>query len=194
VAQVTNSKTSWSGYTTRHGSRLSLSSEKCRKSRARRARGTSPSKHPGGIAARNIAYHRHFRFADDRSHSRALSQVRVFDRCFADTPFSYQQCSSSPEHCRRSKSEEKVILAAVSLFKVTPRNAAALGRCSSPLRVLCHEYRRSTRRCVTVREMKEGPFEVGNQVLISSHRKLLSSKAMVVNVAEKSKRDFGRYD
>ena len=29
-----------------------------------------------------------------------------------------------------------------------------------------------------------GPFEVGNQVLTSSHRKLLSSKAMVVNVAE----------
>jgi hypothetical protein len=27
-------------------------------------------------------------------------------------------------------------------------------------------------------------FEFGNQVLISSHRKLLSSKAMVVNVAE----------
>jgi hypothetical protein len=27
-------------------------------------------------------------------------------------------------------------------------------------------------------------FEVGNQVLISSHRKLLSSKAAVVNVAE----------
>src|SRR5437764_8394215 len=37
-------------------------------------------------------------------------------------------------------------------------------------------------------------FEVGNQVLISSHRKLLLSKAMVVNVAEKSERDFGRYD
>jgi len=32
------------------------------------------------------------------------------------------------------------------------------------------------------------PFEVGNQVLISSHRKLLSSKAIVVNVAEKSGR------
>jgi len=29
-----------------------------------------------------------------------------------------------------------------------------------------------------------GPFEVGNQVLISSHRKLLLSKAMVVSVAE----------
>jgi hypothetical protein len=39
-----------------------------------------------------------------------------------------------------------------------------------------------------------GPFEVGNQVVISSHRKLLSSKAMVVNVAEKSERDFDRHD
>jgi len=38
------------------------------------------------------------------------------------------------------------------------------------------------------------PFEVGNQVLISSHRKLLSTKAMVVNVAEKSEQDFGRHD
>src|SRR6516225_109521 len=31
-----------------------------------------------------------------------------------------------------------------------------------------------------------GPFGFGNQVLISSHRKLLWSKAMVVSVAEKS--------
>jgi hypothetical protein len=30
------------------------------------------------------------------------------------------------------------------------------------------------------------PFEVSNQVLISSHRELLSSKAMVGNVAETS--------
>ena len=29
-----------------------------------------------------------------------------------------------------------------------------------------------------------GPFEIGNQVLVSSHRKLLWSKAMVVSVAE----------
>jgi hypothetical protein len=36
--------------------------------------------------------------------------------------------------------------------------------------------------------------EGDNQVLISSHRKLLSSKATVVNVAEKSERDFDRYD
>jgi hypothetical protein len=38
-----------------------------------------------------------------------------------------------------------------------------------------------------------GPFEVDNQVLISSHRKLLWSNATVVNVAEKSERDFDRY-
>src|SRR5260221_7373965 len=61
-----------------------------------------------------------------------------------------------------------------------------------PCWVLCHEYRRSKRRCATVREMKEGSFEVGNQVLISSHRKLLSSKAMVVSVAEKSGQEPGR--
>jgi hypothetical protein len=32
----------------------------------------------------------------------------------------------------------------------------------------------------------------GQQVLISSHRKLLSSKAMLVNVAEKSGQDSDR--
>ncbi len=34
-----------------------------------------------------------------------------------------------------------------------------------------------------------GPFEVGNQVLISKHCKLLSSKAMVVSVAETAGQD-----
>lgn len=60
-----------------------------------------------------------------------------------------------------------------------------------PLRVVCHERRLST----TVRNCTRdegGPFEVGNQVLISSHRKLLSSKAMVVSVAETPGRDSGR--
>ena len=36
------------------------------------------------------------------------------------------------------------------------------------------------------------PFEVGGQVLISSHRKLLLSKAMVVSVAETPGHDPGR--
>ena len=36
------------------------------------------------------------------------------------------------------------------------------------------------------------PFEVGNQVPISSRRKLLLSKAMVVNVVEKSGLDSDR--
>src|SRR5215217_8343639 len=38
-----------------------------------------------------------------------------------------------------------------------------------------------------------GPFEASSQVLASSHRKLLSSKAAVVNVAEKSGHDPGRH-
>ena len=38
-----------------------------------------------------------------------------------------------------------------------------------------------------------GPFGFGNQVPISSHRKLLWSKAMVVNVAETPGRDSGRH-
>jgi len=38
-----------------------------------------------------------------------------------------------------------------------------------------------------------GPFGFGNQVLISSHRKLLWSKAMVVSVAEKSGLDPVRH-
>jgi hypothetical protein len=33
---------------------------------------------------------------------------------------------------------------------------------------------------------ERGPFEFGNQVLISNRRKLLSAKATVVNVAESS--------
>ena len=37
-----------------------------------------------------------------------------------------------------------------------------------------------------------GPFEVGNQVLTSSHRKLLLSKAMVVNVTETSEQESDR--
>jgi hypothetical protein len=37
------------------------------------------------------------------------------------------------------------------------------------------------------------PFEVGNQVLASSHRELLSSKAMVVSSAEKPGQESGRH-
>ena len=55
-----------------------------------------------------------------------------------------------------------------------------------PLRVLCHEYRRSKRRCATVREMKEGPSGSAIRSLIPSHRELLRSKAVVVSVAETS--------
>src|SRR3984957_16525439 len=48
-------------------------------------------------------------------------------------------------------------------------------------------------RRATVRGDEGGPFGFGNQVLISSHRKLLSSKAMVVSVAETPGQDSGRH-
>ena len=51
---------------------------------------------------------------------------------------------------------------------------------------LCHEHRRSTRRCATVLEMKEGPLGSAIRSLIPSHRERLWSKATVVSVAETS--------
>ena len=54
---------------------------------------------------------------------------------------------------------------------------------------LCHEYppvHTAIRNCM---RDEGGPFEIGNQVLISSHRKLLLPKAMVVSVAETAGRD-----
>jgi hypothetical protein len=41
--------------------------------------------------------------------------------------------------------------------------------------------------------MKVGPFGIGYQGLISSHRKLLLSKAIVVSVAETLGHDPGRH-
>ena len=38
-----------------------------------------------------------------------------------------------------------------------------------------------------------GPFEFGDQEPISSHRKLLRAKAVVVSVAETPGQDFGRH-
>jgi hypothetical protein len=65
-------------------------------------------------------------------------------------------------------------------------------RRSCPLWVVCHEHRRSKRAVRNCMRDEGGPFEVDNQVLISSHRKLLSSKAMVVSIAETPGQDSGR--
>ena len=78
-----------------------------------------------------------------------------------------------------------------------PRVGAACG--NSARAVLCggrsvttvptaNEHRPSTRRCATVREMKEGPSGSAIRSLIPSHRELLRSKAVVVSVAETSGR------
>src|SRR5262245_55676750 len=50
-----------------------------------------------------------------------------------------------------------------------------MGRC--PSWVLCHEHRRSTRRCATVLEMKEGPSGSVIRSPIPSHRERLWSKS-----------------
>jgi hypothetical protein len=59
--------------------------------------------------------------------------------------------------------------------------------------VLCHEHR-SVHTAVRNYTGDEGrSFEFDNQVLISNHRKLLWSKARVVNVAEKAGQDPVRH-
>ncbi|HEX4967048.1 MAG TPA: hypothetical protein VFV44_00880, partial [Nitrospiraceae bacterium] len=68
------------------------------------------------------------------------------------------------------------------------------GRTGSPMSASGRVSRVSpvqTAMCNCTRD-EGGPFEVGNQVLISSHRKLLLSKAMVVSVAETPGQDSGR--
>src|SRR5262247_1238486 len=86
------------------------------------------------------------------------------------------------------------------------RRAAAMHRClliagsgstvankERAISALRHEHRRSTRRCATVLEMKEGPSGSAIRSLIPSHRELLRSKAVVVSVAETPGRDLGRH-
>src|SRR6516162_1549650 len=68
---------------------------------------------------------------------------------------------------------------------ISIRPMTAMGRVSrAPTRVL------AMRNCT---RDEGGPFEFGNQVLISSHRKLLRSRAVVVSVAETPGRDSGRH-
>jgi hypothetical protein len=52
-----------------------------------------------------------------------------------------------------------------------------------------HRLGRPVRNCT---RDEGGPFEVGSQVQVSSHRELLSSRAMVVSVAETPGHDPGR--
>ena len=62
---------------------------------------------------------------------------------------------------------------------------SGLGRVSRAPRELC-----AARNCT---RDEGGPFEFGDQEPISSHRKLLRAKAVVVSVAETPGQDFGRH-
>jgi hypothetical protein len=104
--------------------------------------------------------------------------------------------------CRPASAEEsnpllapRPIPSGIGMTKPTIQQARdraeVVSGATRPERVVYHKRRLST----TVRNCTRdegGPFEVGNQVLISSHRKLLSSKAMVVSVAETPGQDSGR--
>jgi hypothetical protein len=67
---------------------------------------------------------------------------------------------------------------------------AASRRCQ--LGVVCHERRMSCAARNCTRD-EGGPFEFGNQEPISSHRKRLRAKAVVVSVAETPDKIFGRH-
>ena len=67
--------------------------------------------------------------------------------------------------------------AEVKFLRATRRVSRA-----SPVQTVARNYTRDEGR----------PFEAGSQVQVSSHRELLSSRAMVVSVAETSGHDPGR--
>jgi len=95
--------------------------------------------------------------------------------------------------CRRTLPEEPSRDARNGFAHLIGRTRAGINGASSALGLVSRAspVHTAMRNCTR----DEGrPFEVGNQVLISSHRKLLWSKATVVNVAEKSEQDFDRYD
>jgi len=68
--------------------------------------------------------------------------------------------------------------------RMAPAMISAPGRVSRTRRL-----RAAVRNCT---RDEGGPFEAGSQVQVSSHRELLSSRAMVVSVAETSGHDPGR--
>src|SRR5262249_13833244 len=72
---------------------------------------------------------------------------------------------------------------------ITPASSCAERSASG--RVSRASYELSAARNCTRDE--GGPFEFGDQEPISSHRKLLRAKAVVVSVAETPGQDFGRH-
>jgi len=60
----------------------------------------------------------------------------------------------------RERRHYAIAMSGVRITFAQPRHQLkrhTLSRMERPVGVLCHEYRRSKRRCATVREMKEGP-------------------------------------
>jgi hypothetical protein len=86
--------------------------------------------------------------------------------------------------------------------ELSPRNLSDAPEGDAPIRLANRvlvsgqgRVSRTQRLSTTVRNCTRdegGPFEAGSQVQVSSHRELLSSRAMVVSVAETPGHDPGR--
>ena len=91
----------------------------------------------------------------------------------------FSPCCTSPKRYHGPATGQESLHCRISIWPMSAR-----GRVSrvSPVQTAMRNCTRD----------EGGPFEVGNQVLISSHRKLLLSKAMVVSVAETPGQESGR--
>src|SRR6266702_589137 len=80
--------------------------------------------YPGGIAARNAAYHRYSTFANNRPNSRALPQERLFERRLSYTPINYQQRSGSSDGRGAARPHETIVPITIFFVDVNTRNHA----------------------------------------------------------------------
>ena len=79
-------------------------------------------------------------------------------------------------------------------LRVAVHAAMMLARRSKAASAVCHEHIDRSRRCGAAQEMRVGPLRSVIRCRPQNRCKLRPSRATVVSVAEKSERDFGRWD
>ena len=101
------------------------------------------------------------------------------------------QREGSPTACiidsQSVKSAEKGGPASIHMAMMRARRSRARS-------AVCHETHRQGKEVWSCIGDEGGPLEAGSQVQASNRCKLRPSRATVVSVAEKSERDFGRWD
>jgi hypothetical protein len=136
----------------------------------------------GSTIARAVARHVNDSSGSNQQHRRSSAFKRDRGPQIAAPPWSIAcMTDHGPSECGEPCG---FTVAAARSHGTGMRSDASSSFCPCPFRVLCHEQRRSKRRCVTARKMKESPSGSAIRSLIPSHRELLRSKAVVVSVAE----------